>query len=244
LKEEGEGPRGPRLNLNTRTSIMSLTEGRHAAAFVLSEAQGNRSRGNLRIAASMAVLVGMVLGAVGANAGAVTVADPVFTGTGNGALTKANPAYGAGVQAGNYEVIFYEGAGSDDGYFLVKRPDGTIDGRAIVGVAYDGQVKFSIADGGTDFAAAAKFVLAVSIAAAADEGQFKALDLSAADGAAAASAIALYPATTGVGETADIAGIVRDSEVNGKELTWPDGITDDQKTAAIAQLAERGIIVR
>jgi hypothetical protein len=36
----------------------------------------------------------------------------------------------------------------------------------------------------------------------------------------------------------------RDAEVNGLLLTWPAGITANQQTAAIAQLAAQGIIVR
>lgn len=219
------------------------TEGRCAAEFVLAEANGNRSRGSLEIADQMSIVPGQVLGKVGVNEGAVTVGNPAFTGTGDGTLTKANPAYGAGVQEGTYKVRLVE-ITADGGQFEVIRPDGTVDGHAVVGTAYDGQVKFTIADGSTDFSAAAQFTLAVTIAAAADEGQFKALDLAAVDGAEIASAIALYDAVTAENETVKIAGIVRDAEVNGNLLTWPAGITADQKAAAIAQLAALGIIVR
>ena len=38
--------------------------------------------------------------------------------------------------------------------------------------------------------------------------------------------------------------IVRDAEVNGAELVWPDDIEAGEKTTAIAQLAAVGIIVR
>jgi hypothetical protein len=144
--------------------MTELSEGRHPAAFVLSEAQGKRSRANLLIAASMTVLAGTVLAAIAAGSG-VTVGTPAFTGTGNGAITLANPAYGAGVQAGTYVVRLIE-AGSDSGQFEVIRPDGTIDGLATVATAYDGQVKFTIADGATDFSAAAQFTIGVSIDAA------------------------------------------------------------------------------
>lgn len=219
------------------------TEGRAAASFVLSEAAGMRSRAALLVAASMAVLVGQVMGKVGVNEGAISVGAPAFTGVGDGVLTKATPAYGAGVQEGTYSIDLVQ-TGTDAGKFAVTRPDGTVDGFATVGVAYDGQVKFTIADGATDFGANARFTLAVTIAAATDEDQYKNLDLSATDGAEHAAAIALYAVTTGVGETASIAGIVRDTEVNGNEIEWPAGITSDQKAAAIAELAAAGIIVR
>lgn len=223
--------------------MTTLSEGRHAGGFILSEASGNRSRAALLIAASMTVLVGVVLGKVGTNEGAVTVGSPSLAGTGNGVLTKATPAHGAGVQEGDYKIHLTEKT-TDSGQFQVVRPDGTIDGIAVVGVAYDGQVKFTIADGSTDFDQTSVFTLAVAIAAATDEGSYKVLDLAATDGAETAAAIAIYPATTAADQTEKIAGIVRDAEVNGHELVWPVGITSDQKAAATAQLAAQGIIIR
>lgn len=40
------------------------------------------------------------------------------------------------------------------------------------------------------------------------------------------------------------AAIVRDAEVNGAELVWPDDLEAGEQTAALAQLAAVGIIVR
>lgn len=221
------------------------TEARHPAAFVLSEANGHRSRGNIVIAASQTIKVGQVLGQVGANEGAVAVGAPTaYAGnTGNGAVTNANPAYGAGVKEGVHRATCIEPA-TDAGKFSLQDPDGIEVGIVTVGVAFDGVLKFTIADGGTDFVAGDGFTWAVAIAAAADEGQYKALDLAATDGAETAAAVALYDATTGVGETATIAGLLRDADVNGNELEWPAGITADEKTAAVAQLRAAGIVVR
>ncbi|MDP1866993.1 MAG: head decoration protein [Bradyrhizobium sp.] len=109
------------------------------------------------------LLRGTVLGKIGVDAGAVTVGAAAFTGTGNGTLTPADPAYGAGVQTGTYTSRLME-AGANSGQFEVRRPDGTVDGYATVGAAYDGQVKFTIADGATDFSGAAQFIQAVTIA--------------------------------------------------------------------------------
>jgi hypothetical protein len=46
--------------------------------------------------------------------------------------------------------------------------------------------------------------------------------------------------------SADVEAVVyvRDCEVNGNEITWPSDIEAAEKTAAIAQLATLGIIVR
>jgi hypothetical protein len=65
-----------------------------------------------------------------------------------------------------------------------------------------------------------------------------------AAGGGAASGIAIYGATTGAGETTQIAAITRVAEVNGKCLAWPADITQDQMEAAAALLAANHIVVR
>ncbi|UQR66210.1 head decoration protein [Bradyrhizobium sp. C-145] len=76
------------------------------------------------------------------------------------------------------------------------------------------------------------------------DGSYLGFTTGAADGSQNAAAIAIYGVTTGAGETAKIAAITRDAEVNGNILTWPAGITALQKATAIAALAANGIIVR
>lgn len=218
------------------------TQARAPGSMLLSEASGARSRGNLLIAVSVAVLVGQVLGIEKANTGTIAVGTPVLTGTGNGTLTKAVPAYSATAQEGTYTVRAVEKT-TDSAEFVVVRPDGTIDGHAVVGVAYDGQIKFTIADGATDFDQTSSWAVPVTIADPAAVGSYKPLDLSATDGTQTAAAIAMYP----LGSTDTyryIAGLVRDCEVIGAELEWPVGIDANGKAAAIAQLAAQGIIVR
>jgi hypothetical protein len=95
---------------------------------------------------------------------AIAVGTVTFAGTGNGTCTKASPAYSAAAKAGSYSVVCLEKT-TDSGTFAVMRPDGTQDGIATVGAAYDGQVKFTIADGSTDFAAGDTFTVPVTIAA-------------------------------------------------------------------------------
>lgn len=223
---------------------MSLffAEGRHPAEFILSEANGNRSRDNGVIVDAVDIAAGQVLGLVEANEGVVTVGAATFAGTGNGVLTKANPANSAAVIEGSYKIqLIDEGANAGD--FEVVRPDGTVDGFASVGVAYDGQVKFTIADGATDFASPAAFTLPVTIADPVGVGKFGPFAVAGTDGTEEAAAIAIYPvpaAETNRG----ISLITRDCTVNGKCLTWPNGITDDQKATAINSLKLQGIIVR
>lgn len=66
----------------------------------------------------------------------------------------------------------------------------------------------------------------------------------AVDGSEDAVAVILYPVTTGVGETKRAAVYLRDCELRESDLTWAEGITSEQKTAAIGKLAETGIIMR
>jgi hypothetical protein len=224
--------------------MTELTEARHAGEFILNEGPGHISRENITILSGEGKLVaGQVIGLVKADKGAVTVGAPAFTGTGNGVLTAANPAYGAGVQEGTYVVRLGE-AGADSGQFEVKRPDGTIDGYATVGAAYTGQVKFTIADGSADFSAAAQFTLAVTIADPTGVGKYRSADPTNTDGSQTAVAVLLDGVDATSADAAAVA-IVREAEVNGNCLTYDAGVDDAPKKAAeIAALKSAGIIVR
>jgi hypothetical protein len=224
--------------------MTALTESRHAAEFLLSEAERTRSRGKITILSGEGILAaGSVVGLVAESAGAVTVGNPAFTGTGDGTLTKATPAYGSGVQEGTYKVRLVE-AGANSGQFEVVRPDGTVDGFATVGSAYDGQVKFTIADGETDFSAAAQFTLAVSIADPTGAGKYRSADPTNTDGSGVAKAITLYEVDATSADV-EVAAIVRDAEVNGHILGYDAAVDDAPKKATkITELSAVGIIVR
>ena len=216
-----------------------LTEGlARTAGYIVSEAHGYRSRQQAWLASGGAVLLaGAVLSLLAVNTGAVTVGTAVFTGTGNGVLTKANPAYGAGALEGTYKVQLID-EGTNAGDFVVVRPDGTIDGYASVGVAYDGQVKFTIADGATDFASPAAFAVPVVIADPTGVGKYVPYD-----GSKPAKVI-LFEGCDATSVDVRRTATARDSEVQIDVLSWAVGVTDNQKTAALASLAKSGIIGR
>ncbi len=71
---------------------------------------------------------------------------------------------------------------------------------------------------------------------------WKPLDLAAADGSQNAAGILRdgRPARL----TRRAVAHVRDTDVNGKKLTWPAGITVNQRKAAEAQLAATNVLVR
>ncbi|ACI92712.1 putative phage protein Gp19 [Afipia carboxidovorans OM5] len=221
-----------------------FVEGRHPAEFVLAEANGNRSRDNLKIGASQTILAGTVLGVSAAKA--MAAASAVKAGganTGDGTMTlDANTPILPGAKLGVYTVRCIAAA-ANGGTFRVENPNGDVIGDVAVGATFADDIKFVIADGAADFVVGDGFDVTVTETDA-TLAEFGALNLADAAGLAIAVAIALYPATTGAGESVEIAGITRDCTVNGKCLEWPAGITDQQKAAAVSQLAERGIIVR
>lgn len=219
-----------------------FTEGRHAAEFIMHEQENNFCREAIAIAASQDIDPGEVLGRVAATGVVVSKTD--VPGAGKGVLTLASPAFGSTVKPGEYKVVFVEPA-ANAGTFVVEDPDGIAVGGGNVAVAYDGPVKFTVADGSTDFVAGDVAKVLVTVADMDDAFQYKVLDPAATDGTQIAAALPIYAAVTGAGETKKIAGLVRGPAiVNGKTLTWPSAITDAQKAAAIEQLADLGILVR
>jgi len=209
---------------------------------VISEAQGRRSREQILLdAPAERILAGTVLGKITRGAAAAIVAAPAAGNTGTGTFA-ALPTADANVDPGVYRVIIDEEA-ANAGDFRVERPDGTLDGRGTVGVAYNGRVNFTLNDGGVDFDVDDSFTITVGYAEG--NGRYKPLDPAATDGSQVAAAL-LAPTedpTDPVGHVRTSAH-VRDCEVNGHKIFWPDGITSDQQATAEAQLAEQGVLVR
>ncbi len=74
-------------------------------------------------------------------------------------------------------------------------------------------------------------------------GKYRDLDPALNNGAEVAAAI-LHDAVDASGGDVTAVAVVRMAEVNAAEIVWPDGVTDNQKRAALAQLAEKNIIAR
>jgi hypothetical protein len=186
---------------------------------------------------------GTILGrsAVAANVTSAAAADAGNT-SGSGAITLDGTAPVApNAKNGKYRAVCIE-PGTDGGIFAVYDPDGVEIGKVAVGATFNNQIKFVIADA-TDFVAGDAFTITVGIEEA--DYQHKALDLDGTAGENLASAIAVYGAKTGAGETAKIAAIVRGpAQVRLADLTFPDGITAPQKAEVLNQLAALGIIAR
>jgi Bacteriophage lambda head decoration protein D len=224
--------------------MTTITEGKAQASFIMNEDPGNRSREAITIASGEGVVApGTALGKIAGDTGAVTVGAPTFVGTGAGALTKATPAYGAGVKEGDYKITCVEAA-TGGGSFIVEDPDGINIGSALEGAGFDGVIKFQIDAAGADYVAGDQYTLAVSIANAATMGKYKVAKPAATDGSQNAVALNIYGVDATSADVA-VAAIVRDAQVNGNEITYAAEVDDAPKKAAmIASLNGAGIIVR
>jgi hypothetical protein len=218
---------------------MELTEGRHSGEFLYSEACGTRSMETVTLDTSGfttgdKIDAGTPLGKItkGAATGAAVAGN-----TGTGTITAA-PAVAAGAKAGVYRAICIEPT-TDAGKFLVTDPDGINLGVATVAVEFvGGGLTFTIADA-EDFASGDSFTITV----AAGSGKSVPFDQDGVDGSEITTEI-LYDNIIATGGDMEVVVVARDAEVNGSELIWPADIEAGEKTAAIAQLAEVGIIVR
>jgi hypothetical protein len=284
--------------------MTTLTEGRHAGEFIVSEANGLLSREALTVNVGESLVAGQVLGKItrAANGAVVTgsIAAAVLTVTAvtSGILSVGQTISGSGVTAGTKITALGTGkggvgtytvgtsqtaasttitatsasvvaggsntgtgamgavtvnndakpgdyvlkitkAGTDAGDFQVVDPDGYVVGNGTVAVAFSGGgLAFTLADG-TDFAVGDTFTITV----AAGSGNYAMHDVDGVDGRDSAVAL-LFDAVDATSASVDGVGITRAAEVNADEITWKTGISEGNKTAGIASLAARNIIVR
>ncbi|SEI99594.1 Bacteriophage lambda head decoration protein D [Azotobacter beijerinckii] len=207
-----------------------LTQGPRTAEFLLSEANGARSREAIVVNATAGKLAAGTLLAKLTSANAAT---PSAAGgnTGNGtlgAVTVGNDAI-----TGTY-VLTVTAAAANAGDFRVVDPFGEVIGTGSVGVEFGaGGLTFTLSDGSTDFIVGDAFNIAVN----AGLGEWVAYDDDGAnDGRRAATGI-LYAAVDATESDAKAVAIVRDAEVVGTKLIGLDANGQ-------ADLLALGIVVR
>lgn len=214
--------------------MVVLTEGQHAGEFIVSEANGWRSRDRVTVLSGQNLKAGAVIGvvALGAATGAAVAGN-----TGNG--TMGAVTVGTGAKAGVYKVTFLEPA-ANLGAFMVEDPDGVNIGNGDVGAAFSGGgIGFTISDGGTDFAAGDQFTITV----AAGSLKVKEWNPSDAVGAAVVTGVLLDAVDA---SAADRPGVIiaRDAEVRSADLQWFTGADNTHKATGRAGLKALGIIAR
>ena len=202
----------------------------HDGGFIVSEANGNRSREEV-ILTTGDLVAGTVLGRITA---ANTVAADAGN-TGNGAAGAAT--LGSEALNGTY-VLTCTAEAADAGTFSVVTPLGDALDDLTVAAAYtSSHINITIADGAEDFDIGDIFTIDVIF------GEYKIHDGSLSDGTEVAKAI-LFGATDASVSEQKCAAVVRDCEVNEAELTFKSTATEVYKSAALASLKTLGIIAR
>lgn len=91
--------------------------------------------------------------------------------TGTGVMTLASPAFASTVEAGVWRVVCTTEAGGG-GTFSIFNPSGDFVDEVDVGTPYDGDIKFTIADGTPDFINGDSILVTVVHAVASNSGVF------------------------------------------------------------------------
>ncbi|MES0108392.1 head decoration protein [Mesorhizobium sp. M0013] len=212
-----------------------LYENRRAGAYIVSEAAGAtggmRSREAGVLASGSGKLVdGTILGQI--SVAAVPVAAAKGGNTGNATISAVAP--GPGAKVGVYSVEFTAATKFD-----VVDPEGFKIKSGSTGAAYADDLGFTITVGATPMVAGDGFNITVS----AGTRKFKPYDPAAVDGSQKARAV-LFGNVDATAADKNIVVSMRDTEINGAEITWPVGISAPNKATAIADLTARSIIVR
>lgn len=208
---------------------MALTETTHAGGFIISEANGNRSRENGTLNSGQNCVAGEVLGRI------MTAAGAKISGTGDGTIGAVT--IGPAAQVGVYVLTGIAEAGNA-GTFSVVAPDGSTLPNLTVAAAYSSQhINLTVADGSADWDIGD--VIHVTVTG----GDYEALDTTATTGEQTACAI-LYDGVDASSADAACVVVAREVVVNGGELTWPADISDANKALATSRLAARGILIR
>ncbi|SDJ61037.1 head decoration protein [Pseudomonas indica] len=206
------------------------TEGIHSGEFLLSEANGTRSREEVTITAGAGKLAaGTLIAKITAANAAVATAAAGNVGNGTmGSITVDSLAV-----TGEYTLVI-TAASADGGTFTLTDPLGSEVGMGTVGVAFTGGgLAFTLADGATGFAVDDAFTIDVVAAL----GEWVAYDDDGTDdGRRAASGILYAPVDATLNDIRTVA-VVRDAEVIERLLT---GLDD----AGRADLLALGIVIR
>ncbi len=212
-----------------------IYENYYTGGFMVSQAQDRLSFDSGTIANTGTADVLLQAGLVLSRAAGTPAASPGVGNTGNG--TVGSISGGVAVQIGVYTLIA-TGATTFD----VLDPTGVSLGVATAGTGFvSPEIDLTVTAGATAFVAGDSFRIDVPA------GGYQSYTGAAG---APASAILYDLVTVPAGGSKTVAAIARQAEVNRKELNWDASITNAgtvmaaAETAAIDQLAKRGIIAR
>ena len=195
------------------------------------------------ISGGAACVVGQVLGQI--TVGAATSAAKSGGNTGNGTcvVDATNPTLINAV-AGVYTVRCTV-AGTNSATFLVVDPNGLSLGTCSLSgsggtASFADRIKFVITDGATDFIVGDGFDVTVPA------GSLKWTQVAPAanDGSAVAAGVCILAGNPASADVVSVAVVRGPAILKTSNLAWTSGMTTNQKTAALAQLAKLGITSR
>ena len=185
----------------------SFNEGRHPGEYLVSEANGSRSREQIVVNAGAGKLVAGTVMAKRSSANSAGSASAGGGNTGNGTfgtVTATNDAI-----TGTYVITITEAA-TNGGTFEVVDPNSNVVGEGSVGVGFSaGGISFTLADGSTDFAVDDTWTVAV----VAGQGEWVAYDDDGTDDGRRIAAGVLYAGVDATEADANAVVHVRDCEV-------------------------------
>ncbi len=216
------------------------TERRYAGEFLLSEAEGYRSREKVTVAVSQTLLAGQVVGKITAGAKTATPAAGVPA-PAAATISTATAALNTKVGTHRFECII--GGSGTASKWRHTDPDGKYVGIATGNTAYagGGLSALTITDTGTDPVPGEAFDVVVTMAAA--SGYIAMHDPEALNGLQVAYGVMFDAVTTGASATGEGVVIVRDAEVDNNLLVWDDQDSTEKATAR-TELAAAGVICR
>lgn len=188
------------------------------------------------LSGSGVLVPGTVLGQI-SEGGTQTVAAAAAFGNNTGNGTVGTLTGDAGAAAGSYKVLIIEPA-TNGGTFEVTRPDGTVDGTGTIGVAYNGTINFTLADGATDFVAGDGFTIAVSYATST---KYAPHDPAGVDGREVAAGILYHKIDATSGDVKTVATVRGPATIFDTYVTYKSGISAANKAAAQAALKAKGM---
>jgi len=208
------------------------------ANFIVSEANSmyrSREKADVIAHATLVLVAGTVLGRV--VTGTATAAVKTVPGANTGNATSSAVTTTSDARTGIYQIRFLTAT-----TFTVARPDGSLLANGATGVAYVGEIGFTLTVGATPMIAGDGFDVTVTNA----PGDFARHDLAASNGTQNAGGILFEEVLPGTGAefNKNRTIIVRDCEVNGAQLIHSAGATAAQIATANAALVALGIIVR
>jgi len=230
-----------------------LTEGVHTGAYLVSEANNSLSREVIILASGNKLGAGTVLGKIASSGKYTALAVAAVAAVGAIAFTT-NPANSQKVTIGGTDVTFVTSGATGNQLNIGASLAGSLaELIAFLSASPDVNLsKFSYALSGNTLQITAKtpgtagnaLTIATNIAGATASGATLSGGVAGStDGSGTPSAI-LFDNVDATSADTEAVITARESEVNGNELIWPVGFTDNQKATASAALASLNIIVR